>query len=186
MFVLEFLYILYILPLPRNFSKLIILGQLSSGPFVQVHHKFPSKDKKGFLGSFSDVSLGSFRIFFCLKLIFRGGKKISGEFFSAPKKILQALGCSAHTDYGLISLLHQTAPGLQVLHAEDNVSWSKGRFGWLWGLGMVGDLMGLGVIFYFPGVYSMYGISGALALGDFFFSSLTQKLICRLRTDTQS
>ena len=32
-----------------------------------------------------------------------------------------ALGCSAHTDYGLISLLHQTAPGLQVLHAEDNV-----------------------------------------------------------------
>lgn len=32
-----------------------------------------------------------------------------------------ALGCSAHTDYGLISLLHQTAKGLQVLHAEDNV-----------------------------------------------------------------
>lgn len=25
-----------------------------------------------------------------------------------------ALGCSAHTDYGLISLLHQTAKGLQV------------------------------------------------------------------------
>lgn len=34
-----------------------------------------------------------------------------------------ALGCSAHTDYGLISLLHQTAKGLQVLHAEDNVPW---------------------------------------------------------------
>lgn len=32
-----------------------------------------------------------------------------------------ALGCSAHTDYGLISLLHQTAKGLQVLHAEENV-----------------------------------------------------------------
>jgi len=29
-----------------------------------------------------------------------------------------SLGCSAHTDYGLISLLHQTGPGLQVLHAK--------------------------------------------------------------------
>ena len=36
-----------------------------------------------------------------------------------------ALGCSAHTDYGLISLLHQTAKGLQVLHAEDNAAGIK-------------------------------------------------------------
>lgn len=31
-----------------------------------------------------------------------------------------ALGCSAHTDYGVISLLHQTGPGLQVLHADQD------------------------------------------------------------------
>jgi len=33
----------------------------------------------------------------------------------------EALGCSAHTDYGVISLLHQTGPGLQVLHAEEDM-----------------------------------------------------------------
>lgn len=68
--------------------------------------------------------------YFLLKLIFVV-VNFPGSFLNQKSK---ALGCSAHTDYGLISLLHQTAPGLQVLHAEDNVSW----FG-LWmavGLGM--------------------------------------------------
>ena len=49
-----------------------------------------------------------------------------------------ALGCSAHTDYGLISLLHQTAKGLQVLHAEENAA----RYGHEW------DINGIYIYIY--------------------------------------
>jgi len=47
-----------------------------------------------------------------------------GLYYSTPPNEqveADALGCSAHTDYGVISLLHQTGPGLQVLHAENDV-----------------------------------------------------------------
>lgn len=47
-----------------------------------------------------------------------------GLYYSTPLDVqaeLSALGCSAHTDYGVISLLHQTGPGLQVLHAEHDI-----------------------------------------------------------------
>ena len=147
---------LYILPLPRNVSKLIILGQFFSGSFGNITNF--QVNTKSFLGSFSDVSLGSFRIFF-VEAHFRGGK-FPGE-FSEPK--IQGLGMFG--TYGLWSylLIASNSSGTPSLTCRRQrlLVWAVDGCGvgdeesWWFGVKLI------------PRCHSMYGISGALALAKY-------------------